>query len=355
VWFTNHHHLKPCRSPAGYDLPGDPGRPSGVYLRLNAPQGSPGGYDRTGDPAVSLPAFVFKSSRFPNEGWSPLVVDCPVDWIMPGERLKVLSVNVEISGPKDATESLTSLQIDILEHILTSSLVSPASSTTGGFLAVTVSPLTHSLGPLRARTACPSPSRPCPSPLTMPRPLLDVQNASSAHKTTISPRESFASTDSVAWRTAIPLRDLEDQTCGDHEGQIRPPYAKEDLWTAQIRDQQTCSVAPTPTLIRPLSVSPDHVPRSFSRRAAPVTTLAPTRAILQGVNGDTQSASSSHQTSWTGTPIFCDDVCVFVSRWRGHRSDLGDEICLEHGMLCVDCCQRCRSYHPSLVQLHTTE
>ena len=51
----------------------------------------------------------------------------------------------------------------------------------------------------------------------------------SAHKTTISPREGFASTDSVAWRTAIPLRDLEDQTCGDHEGQIRPLYVKESI------------------------------------------------------------------------------------------------------------------------------
>jgi glucosamine--fructose-6-phosphate aminotransferase (isomerizing) len=302
-------------------------------------------------------AFVFKSSHFPNEivtarRGSPLLIGVKTE-----KKLKVDFVDVEISGPKDAAESRKSLQTDILEQILNMSPVSPASSTTGGLLAPPT--VSHSI----AR----SQSRAFMSEDGMPQPIEFFVASDASAIIEHTKRVLYLEDDDIAHISEGELHIHRFRRAED--GNITPSQAAatRSIETLELELAEIMKGKFDHFMQKEIYEQPESVVNTMRGRVnfdTNAITLGGLRAYLPIIRRGRRIVFSACGTSYHSclatraifeelteipvsielasdfldrkTPIFRDDVCVFVSQ-SGETADtiLAMRYCLERGALCV--------------------
>jgi glucosamine--fructose-6-phosphate aminotransferase (isomerizing) len=302
-------------------------------------------------------AFVFKSSHFPNEivtarRGSPLLIGVKTE-----KKLKVDFVDVEISGPKDAAESRKSLQTDILEQILNMSPVSPASSATGGLLAPPS--VSHSI----AR----SQSRAFMSEDGMPQPIEFFVASDASAIIEHTKRVLYLEDDDIAHISEGELHIHRFRRAED--GNITPSQAAatRSIETLELELAEIMKGKFDHFMQKEIYEQPESVVNTMRGRVnfdTNAITLGGLRAYLPIIRRGRRIVFSACGTSYHSclatraifeelteipvsielasdfldrkTPIFRDDVCVFVSQ-SGETADtiLAMRYCLERGALCV--------------------
>ena len=302
-------------------------------------------------------AFVFKSSHFPNEivtarRGSPLLIGVKTE-----KKLKVDFVDVEISGPKDAAESRKSLSFDLLEQTLNPNPVSPATSTAGGLLAP----------PTASHSIARSQSRAFMSEDGMPQPIEFFVASDAAAIIEHTKRVLYLEDDDIAHISEGELHIHRFRRA--EEGNITPSQASatRSIETLEIELAEIMKGKFDHFMQKEIYEQPESVVNTMRGRVnfdTNAITLGGLRAYLPIIRRGRRIVFSACGTSYHSclatraifeelteipvsvelasdfldrkTPIFRDDICVFVSQ-SGETADtiLAMRYCLERGALCV--------------------